>query len=244
MLPDPFVPHPADLELLDRVSRSVARARGLSTEDAEDFAQSVHVRVAERRYDVFRRFEGRASLRTYLTVVVARLLKDWQNHEYGKWRPSAAARRLGALGAALDQELNREGWTEQEAVSVVATRTGQPERLVRHIAAALPRRSRKRLVRLEAAEDRAVAFDDPIAAADRVRIASHARSVLRDVLTGMPRPEKILLLQRYVQMTPVSALASQAGVEPKKLYRDFDRLRRTLRTMIEARGVRCAVPAD
>ena len=95
MTPSPWTPSPSDLQLLATVIREVARVRRLSPADAQDFGQSVQVRCLERDYEMFRRFSGRSSLRTYLRVVVTRLLLDWQNSSYGKWRPSATAARLG-----------------------------------------------------------------------------------------------------------------------------------------------------
>lgn len=244
MLPERFVPTPQDLDLLDKVARAVARARRLSPADVEDFAQSVHVKMAERQYDAFRKFEGRASLRTYLTVVVARLLKDWQNHEYGKWRPCAAAARLGPLGAALDQELNRDGCSVEEAVRLVASRTGRDEAEVRRLADALPRRSKRRLVAIDAVENRGVSFDDPVAASERARALASARATLRAALADLPTGDVRLLARRYVTQAPVASLAKEAGVEAKGLYRHFDRLRRTLRQKIEARGVHGAPCAE
>jgi len=70
------MPTPEQLATLDSVIRQVARAGRLQPHDADDFSQSVHVRLIERQYDVFDRFDGRSSLRTYLTVVVRRLLLD------------------------------------------------------------------------------------------------------------------------------------------------------------------------
>ena len=70
-------PTPEQLAVLDSVIRQAARAGRLQPQDAEDFSQSVHLRLIERQYDVFDRFDGRSSLRTYLTVVVRRLLLDW-----------------------------------------------------------------------------------------------------------------------------------------------------------------------
>jgi len=80
------------LRTISQVIRQVCRTSRLRPEDQEDFAQSVHVRLLERNYDVIRRFAARSSLRTYLTVVVRRMLLDWRNANQGKWRPSAAAK--------------------------------------------------------------------------------------------------------------------------------------------------------
>ena len=112
-------PPPEQLTLLSDVVRKVARSRRLAPEDAQDFAQIVQVRVLERNYDVFNRFTGRSSLRTYLTVVVTRMLLDWLNSTYGKWRPSAMALRLGPDAVTLDRLIWRDGYTIDEAVAVV-----------------------------------------------------------------------------------------------------------------------------
>jgi DNA-directed RNA polymerase specialized sigma24 family protein len=93
--PTPYVPSHEELALLDQVLQRVARARRLSPPDAQDFAQTVHVRLIERQYDVFTRFAGRSSLRTYLVIMITRLLVDWRNSMRGKWRPGAVAVRLG-----------------------------------------------------------------------------------------------------------------------------------------------------
>ena len=117
-----WTPSPSDLQLLASVIREVTRARRLTPADAQDFAQSVHVRCLERDYDMFRRFGGRSSLRTYLRVVVTRLLLDWQNSSYGKWRPSATAARLGGPALLLERLIERDGCTRDEAVRVVSSR--------------------------------------------------------------------------------------------------------------------------
>jgi len=99
-------PSPEDLTLLSEVLRDVSRRR-LSPDEAQDFVQSAHLKLLERQYDVFGRFTGGSSLRTYLTVVVIRLLLDWRNSTYGKWRPSAAAVRLGPEVQGLPRQRRR-----------------------------------------------------------------------------------------------------------------------------------------
>lgn len=237
MFVERFVPSDQHLDLLDKVARSVARARGLAAADVEDFAQTVHVRMAEKNYVPLRKFEGRASLRTYLTVVLTRQLKDWQNHEYGKWRPCAAADRLGPLGQVLDRELNRDGHTTDEAVRLVASKTGHAESEVRRVAWQVPRRTRRRLVDLDAALQQGVPFTDPVAAAQHERSLAHARGVLVDALHQLPPGEARLFVRRYLVSNSVAHLARECGHEQKGLYRRFERIRRTLRDRVTARGV-------
>ena len=59
---DTSAPSQEHLALWSQVVRNVARAGRLSHEDAQDFAQSMHVRLLERGYDIFWRFAGRSSM--------------------------------------------------------------------------------------------------------------------------------------------------------------------------------------
>ena len=113
-------PSSSDLVLLGEVIRGVIRRGRLSPADAEDFSQGVHLKFLETGYEAFARFDGRSTLRTYLTTVVWRLLLDWRNAAYGKWRPSAAARRLGVEAVRLDRLINRDGLTVEEAIQVAS----------------------------------------------------------------------------------------------------------------------------
>ena len=74
-------PTSAELTMLAEVIRGVARSHRLKPDEADDFGQTVHLRLLARNYDVFARFAGRSSLKTYLTVVVVRVLLDWRNAE-------------------------------------------------------------------------------------------------------------------------------------------------------------------
>src|SRR5688572_6935429 len=62
------------IALIAQVSNEVARHVRLSPDDALDFGQIVQLKMIERDYAPLRRFEERSSLKTYLTVVIRRLL--------------------------------------------------------------------------------------------------------------------------------------------------------------------------
>lgn len=232
------------LALVERVARGVARSRRLSRQDADDLVQTVHVRMAERQYDVLRQFEGRSSLRTYLTVVIARMLKDWQNHEYGKWRPSALAVRQGTVAVALDRALSRDGSSIEEAVQGVSLRTGTPEADVRRIAECLPRRTRRKMVPIDAVPERAVEFADPLAERHHRERSAAAKSALRAAIESLPADEARLFVSRFLGGRTVGVLARQANVEVKGLYRRFEQIRKTLRVRMLAGGISCAPGPD
>ena len=124
-----------------RGSRSECRQAGTAPAGRRrGLSQGVQLKFLESGYQAFARFDGRSSLRTYPTTVVWRLLLDWRTAAYGKWRPSAAARRLGPQAVRLDRLLNRDGLTVDEAIQVASRAPeASPEHALRLIADRLPR---------------------------------------------------------------------------------------------------------
>src|SRR5207302_6805108 len=101
----------SSLPVIDEVVAHVCRRHRLSATEADDFAGEVRLRLIERDYEPLRRFEGRSSLRTYLTVVVHRYFLDYRNKLWGKWRPSMEAKRFGAAAILFERLQVRDGWS-------------------------------------------------------------------------------------------------------------------------------------
>ena len=95
--------------LADRLARSVCRRHGLRREAEEEFLSFVRVRLAERGEPILAAHDGKSSVETYLLVVLERMRQDWQRAEWGLWRPSREAARLGPLAGELDRLVHRDG---------------------------------------------------------------------------------------------------------------------------------------
>jgi RNA polymerase sigma factor (sigma-70 family) len=242
----PTLPSQEQLELLTRVVREVTRSRRMTPEDAEDFEQSIQVRLVERDYDIFRRFTGRSSLRTYLTVVVRRLLLDWQNGQYGKWRPTTTALRLGEHAVDLERLMGRDGFTTDEAIEWVRSRNkALSATYLRRLAESLPSRVRRRNVSDEVLiETRGVDFEDPIAARERYGRHARIKSRLALALEQLPMGDRQLLALRYRDRQSVQNLAKLMKTDAKALYRRFDRVLRSLRKDMIEQGVTAATMLD
>lgn len=233
MEPTSNVPSPEAVALLSAVLRSVA-GRHLGPDDAADFVQSAELRVLQTRYDVLARFDGRSSLRTYLHVVVARLLLDWRNTAYGKWRPSAAARRLGPIAIFLDRLISRDGCGGAEAVEIARMRWPHiPVRSLAEMVEHLPPHPPRRVTRRELRDDVAITqFDDPVVRREAEETARRRRKAVVRALKTLPAGDREMLRARYMEGRSVRAIAETAGLDAKVLYRRFDRMLIGLRRMV------------
>jgi RNA polymerase sigma factor (sigma-70 family) len=220
----------SEMALLDSVISAVTRPRRMAPQDAEDFRQTVYLRLMERG-DVFGRFRGESSLKTYLFVVVRRLRFDWQNHTYGKWRPSLAARREGSIAILLDRLLNRDGYTVDEAIEHVrAARRAVDEAEIRRLALLLPGRRRTRITAAEFAEQaQMIGFEDPVEARENAHDAGARRTALLKALGHLDARDRDLIRLRFYERLTVQAVAARTRTDPKRLYRRFDRIMGSLR---------------
>ena len=231
-------PAAAELALLVEVIRTVARNHRLRHDEVDDFSQSVHLRLLHRNYDIFARFGGRSSLRTYLTVVVVRLLLDWRNSQYGKWRPSKEAQRLGRHATMLERLMSRDRLTASEAIhTLTIAHDDVPAREAEQLVTAAAQRPRRQHVGLEVLDregrDR---FVDPVEHAERELSERRLRASLSRALRKLSNEDREIVAARYAGDQTLRALSESRASEPKATYRRLQSILQNLRRQLTADG--------
>ena len=220
----------AALPAIDRIIVILGRRHGLADGDLEEFSSWAKARLIESDYAVFRKFGGRSSLDTYLSVVLANLLKDFRNSRWGRWRPSAMARRLGAVAIRLETMLYRDGTSVREATLALAG-NGIAEEEVRSLASRIPARVRAREVALDAAAESEPAAAAPSEEGDGTERQIHA------VLAELPAEDQVIVRMRYWDDFSIADIARILGLEQKPLYRRLEAIQSRLAASLSARGI-------
>ena len=238
---DPRELFEANLELIERLLRTVCRRNAFPVDDSEEFAGWARIRLIEDDYAVLRKFRGGSSLSTYLTVVIVNLFKSYRVHRWGRWRPSAEAKRAGAVAIQLETLTSRDGRPLEEAIQVLRTNYGceaTPEAL-RELAARLPSRVPRRFEsdeRLALVAD-PVATDTRLAESERRRAAAATERLLAEAMAELATEERLMLKLRFAEGVTVADIAIALGVPAKPLYVRFERCLGQLRRSLEARGL-------
>ncbi len=230
----------SELALIERVIGWVCARRCLRGADAEDFASTVKLRLIENDYEILGRFEGRSSLKTYLTAVINRLYIDYQTQRFGKWRPSAEARRLGPVALRLEALLYRDGLTFEEARGVLQTdfQVAESREALYELSLKLPRRSPRGTGSSTDQEPPTPAFGlSTIEQAERQILAERTFLVLRKALGRLPARDRIVLRLHVEGGLSVADVARALGEEQKALYRRRDAVFKQLRVDLEAEGI-------
>jgi RNA polymerase sigma factor (sigma-70 family) len=225
-----------NLPTIEGLVQMVARQQRMSWAEAEEFASIVRLRLIENDYAILRKFRGGSSLRTYLTVVIARQALDYRDACWGRWRPSRAARRLGRPAVTLEKLIVRDGLTQEEAWRALpdAPAVPDPDRL-RAFAAGLHPRLRRHYVPIDDLDECHGCATDP--AVDNIMRDHRVAAALSGVLRTLPPADSRLLRLRFAEGLSISSIARREGLDQASLYRRVAALLRRLRRDLEARGI-------
>src|SRR5262245_43748887 len=239
----------SQLDLIERVIAFVCARHHVGGADAEDFGSFVKLKFVESDYAVLAKFEGRSSLRTYLTIVIQRLFLDYRNSAWGKWRPSAEARRSGPVGVLLEQVMVRDGYAFEDACEMLRTthRVDASRTTLEALAARLPVRMKRRFERDEALVNVPSAerpADDAAADRDRETTAARVSAALQQLTATLEPQDRLIIAMRFEDGRTVADIAATLRLDQKALYRRVDRLLLDLRRALEAQGIDAAAIRD
>jgi len=231
-----------NLESIERAIASVCAEVRLSGADAEDFASSSRLALLADDCAILRKFEGRSSLTTYLTIVVRRLFFD-ARRAAGRWYPSAEAQRRGPAAVLLERLMMHERRTFAETAEIVcrahpgitaadldALAEGLPERVPRPLIVPVDDGDEERFPATRAA-------GDLVDALELRQQSSRANEAIRAAMTDMTVEDRVILRLRFIGNTTIAGIARALAMEPRPLYRRIDALLTRLRRALEAAGV-------
>jgi len=219
----------------------VGRQSGLPEQEAEELRSWALLKLLEDDCRILRAWQGRSSFSTYLTVVLVNLMRDYRTHVWGKWRPSAAARRLGCDVVLLEEMWMRDGLSLDEAAERLRTvhRVCLSRAEIETVAAALPRR----VVRRQVGEDelREITVDGRVESrienAERRQAARRLLETLLPELRALSAEERLLLKLHCRDGLSMAAIAPVLGRPQRELFTCWDRCLKKLRRALERTGL-------
>lgn len=231
-----------NLGIVDRIVASVCRRNGLTGDDADDFASWTRFRLVENDYAILRKFRGESSLATYLTVVIPMLYREYRVREWGRWRPSAAARGLGPLAERLEMLIYRDGCTFSEAAERIRSAGEEvSDRELADLLSRLPPKHPSRPVSVGSdALDSAPApsrADERVVGDEADRARRHAVEALFRALERLPDEDRLIVRMRMWEGMSLADIARALNLPQKPLYRRLERILKRLRADLEAQGV-------
>jgi RNA polymerase sigma factor (sigma-70 family) len=228
----------SNLPMVDEIIAEVARRHRVRGDDLAEFRSLAYMKLLEHDYAVLRRFQGTSSMRTYLSVVLHRVLLDQRNRDWGRWRPSAAAHRIGPVAVNLERLVTRDGLTAEEAVKALGQQDlSACEELVKTLEARGPVRCGRATLGEEAIPDSA----DPAAGPDetaehrerRIQVETVGRRV-QDALQSLDAEDHLIVTLRFRDGMSMAEVAKVLRIESKPLYRRVERILARLKEVLSS----------
>lgn len=244
------------LPLIERVIAYVCRRRGLVGDEAEEFASWARIKLLENDCAILSKFGGRSTLKTFLVTVVTNLFKDYRIAKWGRWRPSAMARRLGVVAVQMERLVHRDGIGFDQAAETLQRNFGVRETMAElaDLVGRLPARTSRRvdgvedegeLARLSpAARETADGTQERVRRSERQEQAAEVERCLARAFAELDPEDRVILQLRFEQEMTVAAISRTLDLEQKPLYRRIDRCLKTIRDCLERDGVTAEAAAD
>ncbi len=212
----------------------------MSPDAAEEFSSWARLRLIEDDGAILRKFRGQSTIRTYLTTVLLHLFLDWRNAQWGRWRPSALARRLGPLAIELERLVLRDGRDYEEAVEILLSiRAAASRAACDETWAQLKRQPVRKMTTTDALVDVAT-VDGSHARVDFESVQGKALRVgaaLRRSLRRLESDEQVILRLSYVNKFTAKQIAAVMHLEAKPLYRRIEQIEAKLGALLLAGGL-------
>lgn len=232
------------LDWIDKVASMACSNHGVWGADAEDFTAWVRMKLMEDDYAVVRRFLGKSEIKTYLASVVVRHFVNFDRTRRGRWRPSAAAVRLGAPAVDLEALVRRDGYTLQQAGEKLRTagRTTLSDAELARLLDQLPERAPLRpVVGAPAAgldgTPGASRADERVIEAEVDGRRAEMLGVLGTAMEQLEPEEQLIVKLHFADGHTLADVARALRLDPKPLYRRVERLRLRLRALLEGAGL-------
>jgi RNA polymerase sigma factor for flagellar operon FliA len=231
-----------NLCLIDKAIGYVCHRNRVGRDEEDEFGSYVKFKLIESNYAIIRKFEGRSAFATYMTTVIQRMFFQYRVQMWGKWRPSAQARRLGDKGITLERLLTRDGYTYGEAVAVLtAGRDAFTAEEIEAIHIRLPvRQPRPVLVSGLENTDNGPSVEPTLFSGERAVMARHTAATIDAAIATMNPEEQLILRLRFWHARTIPEIASALRLDDKKLYKRIGKLLAQLKFTLEGAGVEAA----
>jgi RNA polymerase sigma factor (sigma-70 family) len=231
----------AQYHLIQKKLHHLSRRSGLPEHEAEEFRSWALFKLVEDDSRILASWEGRSAFPTFLTVVLVNLMRDYRTHIWGKWRPTAAARRQGREAVLLEQLCGRDGLPFDEAVERMRTEHGVSlsRTEIERMAVSLPTRTERRRVGEE--ELLRIPVDGQVESriedGERSRTEEQLRVLLIPLLQALSAEDRLLLKLHFWDGLSMAAISPLLGRPQRELYSVRDRCLKKIRRNLEEAGL-------
>lgn len=229
----------SNLSITNDVVRKFCYRHNIAGDDADEYNSHVYEKLLEDDCRKIREFKGGSSYKTYITVVISRILID-RIRSGRRWKPSQKAMDMGEDAVILEELIYRRNYSFEQAYSTLTTNHGSSISRDRayEIVTLLQRRyvrsKRPRVVELvdNISDNRDTAPDMVVVNKEISKKKDRLENVIKEIREFLSNEERLLLRMRFEGNIKISEIARvlkrERNYVDKKLKKIFVEFREDL----------------
>lgn len=229
----------SNLGITNEIVRKFCYRHSIAGDDADEYNSHVHEKLVEDECRKIREFKGGSSYKTYITVVISRILID-RIRSGRRWKPSQKALKMGNDAVILEELFYRKNYSFEQAYSTLVTNHGASISRDRayEMVTLLQRRhvisKRPRVVEFvdNISDNRDTAPDRVVVNKENSKNKDHLDNVISEIRGFLSNEERLLLRMRFEGNIKISEIArvlrKERNYVDKKLKKIFVKFREEL----------------
>ncbi len=175
-------------------------------------------------------------------ALLQRLGRDFRNRQWGRWRPSVDAKRIGPAAVLLERLVTRDGWSIEQAAETMRVNHGIIlDETLRGLCVKIEqRRPARQLVEEEQALDVPSCAPGPdanVVRAEQGFLVKRVQAALERARQALDPEERLILRMRFEDAVPVADIARALHLNQRRLYRTIERLLARIGASLHAEGI-------
>ena len=213
---------------IDQVIGDLARCHYFGQAEVDEFRAAMIGALERNDFELLRAFDGRSTWETYLTLVVTREFFLFQMSLWGQWRPSPAAKRLGAAGVLLEELVVRDRLLVTEAIETMRTRHRVD----------VPRyRLMQMAEQLQLAEAAAGEGHTTLAVPPPEPMDPRVQTALADAWNRLSPDDRLIAELRFRDGQPLTRIARMMNLDVRPVQRRLDHAKEVIASSLMDHGV-------
>ncbi|MAF20944.1 MAG: hypothetical protein CMI55_04765 [Parcubacteria group bacterium] len=204
----------SNLNITNEVVRKFCYRHSITGDDADECNSYVYEKLLENGCRKIREFKGGSSYKTYITVVISRILID-RMRSGRRWRPSQKAMDMGEDAVILEELVYRKNYSFEQAYSTLTTNHGasisrdRAYEMVTLLQRRHVRSKRPRVVELmdNVSDERDIAPDRAAVMKEISEKKGRLENVMENIRESLSDEDRLLLRMRFEGNVKISKIA-------------------------------------
>lgn len=235
----------SNLTVTNKIIEKYCRMHNVRGNEVDDCRSYVYEKLIDNDYKKIREFKGNSSYKTFITVVITRILIDRKRLSSRKWKPSKKAIEIGKEAVILEELVYCKDCSFEEAYNILTTNHNIPidRDKAYEIVTQLQGRNirRKRHKKVEIDENgygiHSISPEEAAIDEENLKIKEQLYIIIKEMHESLSNEERLLLKMRFEDDISISKIARILKMNRSDVDKKLKAIIRRFKDKILTKGI-------